>query len=202
MLLVNQNLPTKRMPLASTDDPDMILFQRVKRKDRQAFEQLFLAYHERLYRFMFRMLQQHEQVDELVDDVMLVVWQKAGDFRGQSKISTWIMGIAHRMTLKTYQKNKKYRLKHDSNYELDRIPDQFEAGPENTISRDKVYEQIQCGLETISADKRSVVELTMQGYSYPEIAKIIDCPVNTVKTRMFHARKALKVFLQDSFSDR
>lgn len=202
MLLVNQNLPTKRMPVASADDPDMALFQQVKRKDRQAFEQLFLAYHERLYRFMFRMLHQHEQVSELVDDVMLIVWQKAGDFRGQSKISTWVMGIAHRTALKAYQKNKKYRQNHDSDYELDRIPDQFEAGPENTTSRDKINEQIQRGLETISADKRSVVELTMQGYSYPEIAEIINCPINTVKTRMFHARKALKIFLQDSMSDR
>lgn len=199
MLLVDQKLPTKRMPVASTDDPDLTLLKRVVDKDRQAFQELYLAYHDRLYRFMFRMLQQHEQVSELVDDVMLVVWQKAGDFRGQSKLSTWIMGIAHRMSLKAYQKNRKHQQQHTNDHALDRIPDHTDAGPESTASRDHIHAQIQRSLEKISVDKRSVVELTLQGYSYPEIAEIIDCPVNTVKTRMFHARKELKKFLDDCF---
>lgn len=197
MLLVDQNLPTKRMPVESTDDPDLALLQGVIDQDRQAFQQLYLAYHDRLYRFMFRMLQQHEQVSELVDDVMLVVWQKAGDFRGQSKFSTWLMGIAHRMALKTYHKNKKHAQQHTHDQALDHIPDLPDAGPENITSRDHLNAQIQDGLEKISVDKRSVVELTLQGYSYPEIAEIIGCPVNTVKTRMFHARKELKRFLED-----
>ena len=202
MLLVDQNLTARGVPVTSTGDPESALLQRIVKKDHQAFQQLYLAYHERLYRFMFRMLQQHEQVSELVDDVMLIVWQKAGDFRAQSKISTWIMGIAHRTALKAYQRNKKQRQRHASDYELEHIADPPHTGPENTTSLELLRQQIHHGLETLSAEKRSVVELTMQGYSYPEIADIIECPVNTVKTRMFHARKALKVFLKESSHDR
>lgn len=202
MLLVNQNLTTRRVPVANTGDPEAALLQRIIRKDRQAFQQLYIAYHERLYRFMFRMLHQHEQVSELVNDVMLIVWQKAGDFRAQSKLSTWIMGIAHRTALKAYQRNKKQRQQYASDHELAHISDHPHTGPESTTSLDLLQQQIQQGLETLSAEKRSVVELTMQGYSYPEIADIIECPVNTVKTRMFHARKALKIFLQESSHDR
>lgn len=196
MLLVEQNLPDKRTTVASADDPETSLLHRVIQQDRQAFQQLYLIYHERLYRFMYRMLRQPEQVTELVDDVMLIVWQKAGDFKGESKISTWIMGIAHNTALKAYRKNKQYREKHVSDYELEQISDRPEVNPENITSRDQVYQQIQSSLEMISEDKRSVVELTMQGYSYPEIAEIVNCPVNTVKTRMFHARKELKKALQ------
>jgi len=200
MLLVDQNLPTKtNSNSVREDDPEYLLLQRIIDKDREAFQQLYLAYHERLYRFMYRMLQQHEDVSELVDDVMLIVWQKAESFRGQSKLSTWIMGIAHRTALKTYQKNKKYRQRHTNDRGLDYLPDHQSLNPETIASNKKIHDLIQTGLETISADKRSVVELTMQGYSYPEIAEIINCPVNTVKTRMFHARKELKEFLKDDF---
>ena len=202
MLLVDQNLTARGVPVTITGDPESALLQRIVKKDHQAFQQLYLAYHERLYRFMFRMLQQHEQVSELVDDVMLIVWQKAGDFRAQSKISTWIMGIAHRTALKAYQRNKKQRQRHASDHELEHIAEPPHTGPENTTSLELLRQQIQHGLETLSVEKRSVVELTMQGYSYPEIADILECPVNTVKTRMFHARKSLKVFLKESSHDR
>ncbi len=198
MLVADSNIHSKAKAVDTTNDLDKALLLRIIDKDHQAFQQLYLAYHDHLYRFMFRMLRQHDQVSALVDDVMLVVWQNARSFRGQSKASTWIMGIAHRIALKAYRKNKQYSERHNTEQELEQIADQPEAGPEHTTYRHQIQKIIQQGLNAISADKRSVVELTMRGYSYSDIAEIVQCPVNTVKTRMFHARRELSAFLGDS----
>ena len=79
------------------DDGDLDLVRRISRADRDAFHQLYLGYHKRLARFLVRLIRQYDDLEEIINDALLIVWQRAGDFRGASRVSTWIFGIAYRM---------------------------------------------------------------------------------------------------------
>src|SRR5580704_4970295 len=88
-----------------SDDPDRDLLLRISRADREAFRRLYLAYHGRLTRFLTRVTRNYGDVEEVINDTLLIVWQRAGDFRGASRVSTWIFGIAYRCALKYIRKS-------------------------------------------------------------------------------------------------
>ena len=164
----------------------LALLGRVPRGDRQAFAELYRQYHPRLYGYLLRLLANPVMVDEVLDDVMLVVWTDARKFRGTSAVSSWIFGIAYRKALTAIRTDRRYQSR------LDRKADP-EAIPGESVQH---AEWIQAGLSLLSPDHRQVLELTYYGgFSYREIAEIAGCPVNTVKTRMFHARRRLKILL-------
>ena len=125
-------------------------------------------------------------VDEVLDDVMFVVWKDARKFRGGAAVSTWVFGIAYRKALTALRKDRRYQSGLDRKVEVDEVSGQ----------QARHAEWIRAGLRQLSPDHRQVMELTyFGGFSYQEIAEIAGCPVNTVKTRMFHARRRLKVLL-------
>lgn len=162
------------------------LLAAVARRDRSAFAELYRIYQPRLYGYIRRFVASAVLVEETVDDVMFVVWTDAGKFRGKSAVSSWIFGIAYRKALTT--------LRREGRYEAPLRRDVETADPGGGPRAD--IELIHSGLAELSPDHRQVIELTyFCGYSYEEIAAIADCPVNTVKTRMFHARRRLKVLL-------
>lgn len=158
----------------------------VARRDRQAFAELYRIYQPRLYGYLRRFAANVVVVEEVVDDVMFVVWTDARKFRGKSAVSSWIFGIAYRKALTALRKEGRYEAPLQRDVET--------ADPHGGERAD--MELIHAGLASLSPDHRQVIELTyFCGYSYQEIAEIADCPVNTVKTRMFHARRRLKVLL-------
>jgi len=162
------------------------LFSRVRRGDRGAFSELYKQYHPRLFGYLLRVLANPATVEEVLDDVMFVVWKDARKFRGRAAVSTWIFGIAYRKALTAIRKDRRYQSGLDRGAEVDAI-----AGESPQYA-----EWIRAGLHQLSPDHRQVLELTYYGgFSYQEIAEIAGCPVNTVKTRMFHARRRLKVLL-------
>src|SRR5271156_3698617 len=75
---------------------------------RRALEEMYLGYHRRLARFLSRFTPRYENVEEIVNDTFMVVWQSAGDFRHASLVSTWIMGIAYRTALKSLRRQKNH----------------------------------------------------------------------------------------------
>src|SRR5258707_10440612 len=83
------------------DEGDRRLLARVAAGDREAFRELYIMYHRRLARFLTRLTRQYEIAEEVINDTLWAVWRKAGDFRGDSRVSTWIMGIAYRRALKS-----------------------------------------------------------------------------------------------------
>src|SRR5262245_17576349 len=85
-------------PMREDDEPELI--RRVAAKDRAAFEALYRRYAQRLQRYLSRLIQSPEVTEEVLDDVMLVVWQSADRFNRTSRVSTWIFGIAHHKALK------------------------------------------------------------------------------------------------------
>ena len=183
------DLKTKR---GGDDEEFLELLKRVSVKDRVAFEKLYNWMHPKLSRYLSRMLRRPELVEEVLSDTLFVVWEKASTFEGRSKVSTWITGIAYLKGIKALDKLKKMPEQNaEQIHEYDDLADSHDL-----ISKIGLDEWLGSGLDRISADQRSVIELTyFSGHSYQEIAEIMGCPVNTVKTRMFHARRRLAKLL-------
>ena len=174
------------------------LLERVAEGDRQAFQELYVIYHRRLARFLVRLTRGYPIAEEIINETMYVVWRKAAGFRGQSQVSTWIMGIAYRRALKALKRES-------SAAHVPILPADEEARDVGVAQQaEELREWIGHALDRLPAEQRMVVELTYYvGLSCQEIATVMECPVNTVKTRMFHARRKLRAALprQDAFAD-
>ena len=173
----------------SKNEHELMLIRRVAAQDRNALTELYQNYYPRLFKFIFRLNASFEETEEVVNDVMLLVWKNAGDFRGASKVSTWIFGIAYRQSMKRIGKMKK---RFDWFSSVDEIPIDDNSSIETE-------DWVQSALQTLPMSQRLTVTLVFYlGLTYEETANVADCPVNTVKTRMFHARRKLKTILQAS----
>jgi RNA polymerase sigma-70 factor (ECF subfamily) len=172
----------------SAKERDRELLIAVASGSRQALEELYLGYHRRLARFLSRFTPRYENVEEIINDTFMVVWQSAKDFRHASQVSTWIIGIAYRTALKSIRRQKN----HASARSLDDFPEQTIDPTFEAETRD----WLQHGLKQLPMEQRLTLELAYHmGHSLEEIAAITDCPVGTVKARMFHAREKLRVYL-------
>ena len=165
------------------------LIHRVAARDREAFETLYRRYAPRVFRYLSSQIRQREIVEEALDDVMMVVWETAGRYNGTSQLSTWILGIAHYKALKARARVSTS----DAEFQESDHGGIETHSPEAIIAERQLTDTIRQAMDALSAEQRAVVELTFyHGRSYAEIAEILDCPVNTVKTRMFHARQRLE----------
>ena len=109
-------LPAKN----SAKEQDNALLVAVAAGDRRALEELYLGYHRRLSRFLSRFTPRYENVEEIINDTFMIVWQSAKDFRYASQVSTWIIGIAYRTALKSFRRQKN----HMAAQNLDDCPEQ------------------------------------------------------------------------------
>ncbi len=175
-------------------DEDRQLIARVQAQDQQAITLLYQRYAPRLGRFLSKLLKSHTLVDEAVNDTMLVVWRKASQFDpDRARVSTWLFGIAHHEGLKVLARSAQ-----ESGTALpfgeDRDHEEPESNddPTTAVLGWELGRELTAALRQLSPEHRAVIELTfVEGFSYPRIASIVGCPENTVKTRMFHARRRL-----------
>ena len=176
-------------PIASTNDREVELLQRIVLRDRDAFRELYLSYHRRLARFLMRMSLNHETVEEIINDTLWTVWEKSHEFRGASRVSTWIVGIAYRRALKA--------LRHSRATRTSLTEELGDIAADLNLEDGNINKQwLDRALAELSVEQRTVMELAyLMGHSCEEIAQIMHCPVNTVKTRMFHAREKLRASL-------
>ena len=176
---------------------DVRLIGRIRQRDSRAFEQLYRAYHPRLSRFLSNILRRAPVVEEVLNDTMLVVWTHSDRYNGKSKVSTWIFAIAYRKALKALR-----RADEPVEDKLAESRPSLEPGPEQQLGAREVQAVLLKAIGELSADHRAVVDLTyFHEAGYREIAEIMDCPVDTVKTRMFHARRHLKNRLSGQLVD-
>ena len=174
---------------------ELALLDRVRRGDRSAFEAIYHRFHRPLAAYLLRLIGRPQAVDELVDDTLLVVWKSAGRFDGRSRLSTWIFGIAYRKALKHFERQRREARRSG---EVEGEPVAPGDDPERRHARRELARQVLAALDRLPAEQRGVVMLTYyQGLSYPEIAEVMDCPLGTVKTRMFHARRKLARLLAE-----
>lgn len=177
-------------PSASTaadNERDQRLLERVAQRDRDAFQHLYQLYHRRLARFLVRLTRRQEIAEEIINDTLWIVWRKAPEFRRNSLVSTWILGIAYRRGLKTLRRQQALAA---------RAANENLLPSEESISARERTEWVERALAQLPVEQRMALELCYYlGYSHEEIAQIMDCPVNTVKTRMYYARQKMKILL-------
>lgn len=176
----------------SRNESDLLLLERIAQGDRAALHELYVVYHQPLLRFIQRVTRSLELAQEGVNDVMLTVWRNGTSFERRSSFSTWIMGIAYHKALKALASRRRWSSRFG--FHLEDFEDRAEsvAVVDPDEQRD-LRETLRKALESLSPAQRAVVELTYYGgYSYEEIAAIMGCGMNTVKTRMFYARAKLR----------
>jgi len=168
------------------DATDRILLQRMSRGDRTALAVLYRSYHGRLCRFLSRLTRRPDVIEEVINDCFWIAWQKADNFHGDSRVSTWIIGIAYRCGLKALHQHGDEQLEDDV-----LIEDHF---PSHCPDEDReLRDWLAKGLSRLSTDQRLVIELVYgMGHPLDEVAVIMQCPVGTVKARLFHARVKLR----------
>jgi RNA polymerase sigma-70 factor (ECF subfamily) len=168
---------------SSSNARELELLRQVAAGDRTAFKELYLIYHRRLARFLMRMTSRHDLIEEVINDTLWTVWLKAGDFRGDSLVSTWIVGITYRRALKALRRHGTAR---------PMLVEEVAVAPDVQLEAEN-REWLGLALAELPLEQRMVMEFSyLMGHSCEEIAQIMQCPVNTVKTRMFHAREKLR----------
>ncbi len=174
------------------NDHERELLARISQGDRDAFRELYLRYHRRLARFLTRVTHRYEDAEEIINDTLWIVWQRSADFRGASRVSTWIMGIAYRRALKLIRR----AATHERVMALEIQED--EAGVSDAAQALEQRQLLERALAQLPVEQRLVIEFSYYfDHSCEEIGEIMECPVNTVKTRMFNARRKLRTILSE-----
>jgi RNA polymerase sigma-70 factor (ECF subfamily) len=167
---------------------EVLLLRRIADDDREAFVELFENYHPRLFTFLFRMTRSHGSAEELANDVLLTLWKSAGRFRGESKVSTWVFGIAYRQALAHLRKRKLNLVLFGDNEKAAQAASSIE--PNDRLERE---DWVRRGIDALPPKQKLTVMLVyFLGLSCEETAAVTGVPASTVKTRMFHARRKMK----------
>ena len=178
---------------------DEMLIVRIAAGDKLAMRALFARHHVRIFRFVARLVRDHQLAEDVVSEVFLEVWRHAAAFEARSAASTWLLSIARFKALSALRRRGEAQL---DEVTAAAIPDSADD-PEVTVGKKERGEILRDCLTRLSPDHREIVDLVYyQGMAIGQVAAIVGIPENTVKTRMFHARKQLSVLLAGAGIDR
>jgi RNA polymerase sigma-70 factor, ECF subfamily len=173
--------------------PDETLLSAISNRDQRAMRVLYARHHVRVYRFVLRLTQDRSLAEDVVSDVFFDVWRQAGSFKGKSEASTWLLAIARYKALSALRAHSDAQL--DENAVASVVDPADDA--ETMMSKRDRSMTIQKCLAQLSAIHREVLDLVYyHERSVDEVASIVGVPVNTVKTRMFYARKHMENLLE------
>ena len=165
------------------------LLDGVAKKNEKEFAQLYMITQKRVFHYLFRLTKSYETAEDLLMETYTEVWKSAKKFRSDSKVLTWMIGIARNLAMNEIRKNKKLEseLAEDLGY------------PSEQLSHSERTEKLQIlqeALNRLSFEHRETLDLVfLQGMGYEDIAQIIHIPVNTVKTRVFYAKEKLRTII-------
>jgi RNA polymerase sigma-70 factor (ECF subfamily) len=172
---------------------DEVLIGRIAKGDRLAMQVLFARHHVRVYRFVLRLVGNPTTAEDLISEVFLDVWRQADRFEGRSAVSTWMLAIARFKALSALRKKPDEELDEETAATIEDTSDTPEVALEK---KDKSTVLRQC-LEKLSPEHKEIIDLVYyHEKSVEEVAEIVGIPENTVKTRMFYARKKLAELLK------
>ena len=176
-----------RVP-AAQGTSDEALVALIAQRDKRALQQLYSRHHVRIYRFALRFLNDEAAAEDTVSEVFIDVWRQAERFEGRSQVTTWLLAIARNKALSL--------LRRRSSEELDDEVAEFiedpSDNPEVAMLKSQRASVLQDCLTQLSPAHREIVDLVYyHEKTVEEVAEIIDVPANTVKTRMFYARKRI-----------
>jgi RNA polymerase sigma-70 factor, ECF subfamily len=178
---------------------DEALIRAVASGDRDAMRVLFGRHHVRVYRFVHRLTGNAALADDMVSEVFIDVWRQAGRFEGRSSVSTWILAMARFKALSAMRRQKEDQLDEAT---AEAVPDLADT-PETIAAKGSKSAILRRCLTQLSAEDREVIDLVYyHEKSVEEVAAILTIPENTVKTRMFYARRRLSELLKEAGIDR
>ena len=188
-------------------DIDQALVERVQRGDKTAFDLLVLKYQHRVVKVISRYVRDQSEVYDVAQEAFIKAYRALPRFRGDSAFYTWMYRIAIN-TAKNYLVSQGRRM---PNVDIDaQDAEQFEgasglkeyATPEHLLMRDQVESTVYSAIEQLPDDLRTAITLReLEGLSYEEIAEAMDCPVGTVRSRIFRAREAIDKKLEPLVSN-
>jgi RNA polymerase sigma-70 factor, ECF subfamily len=188
---IRASAPTAKI-YAFDGQSDERLINAIASGNRSAMRTLYLRHNARVFRFIARLVADSALAEDLVSDVFVEVWSKAGNFEGRSQVSTWLLAIARFKALTAINRHREV-LGDEPAMEL--VEDTADT-PEETVLKDDRTAQLRRCLAQMSREHREVIDLVYyHEKSVEEVAEITRLPKNTVKTRMFYARKRLAQLL-------
>ena len=180
-----------------TKSSDQLLVERVQQGDRSAFDILVAKYQHKVAKLVMRYVRDHAEALDVTQEAFLKAYRALPGFRGDSAFYTWLYRIAIN-TAKNYLVAAKRR---PLDYDLDlQNPDQYELHgrlsdrdtPEGALLSEEIRETVNQAIEALPPDLRTAIMLReLEGMSYEEIATAMECPVGTVRSRIFRAREAI-----------
>jgi RNA polymerase sigma-70 factor, ECF subfamily len=172
---------------------DEVLIARIAKGDRLAMQVLYGRHHVRVYRFGLRLVRDEQIAEDLISEVFLDVWRQAGKFEGRSAVSTWLLAITRFKALSALRKRKDAELDDETAAAIEDPSDD----PEVMAQKKDTGKVLRQCLEQLTPDHREIIDLVYyHEKSVEEVAEIVGIPENTVKTRMFYARKKLAELLK------
>jgi len=178
---------------------DEALIGRIASGDKVAMQVLFARHHVRVYRFVLRLVRDQTKAEDLISEVFLDVWRQAGKFEARSAVSTWLLAIARYKALSALRCRPDEELDDEAAAAIEDPGDD----PETALTKKDKGEILRKCLTALSPEHREIIDLVYyHEKSVEEVAEIVDIPENTVKTRMFYARKRLAELLKAAGIDR
>ena len=178
---------------------DEALIGRIATGDKVAMQVLFARHHVRVYRFVLRLVRDQTQAEDLISEVFLDVWRQAGKFEARSAVSTWLLAIARYKALSALRRRPDQELDEEAAAAIEDPADD----PEVALEKKDKGEILRKCLTALSPEHREIIDLVYyHEKSVEEVAEIVGIPENTVKTRMFYARKRLAELLKAAGVDR
>jgi RNA polymerase sigma-70 factor (ECF subfamily) len=179
--------------------PDESLIAQIAGGDRLAMKVLYARHHLRVYRFALRLTRDESVAEDLISEVFLDVWRQAGKFEGRSAVSTWLLAITRFKALSLLRRRKDAELDDETATAIEDTSD----GPEVVLGKQDTGNLLRQCIAALSREHREVIDLVYyHEKSVEETAGIVGIPENTVKTRMFYARKKLAELLKQAGVER
>jgi RNA polymerase sigma-70 factor (ECF subfamily) len=184
------------------DDSDQQLVQRVQKGDKSAFDLLVLKYQHRVLKLVSRFVSDAAEAQDVAQEAFLKAYRALPSFLGDSAFYTWLYRIAINTAKNALVSNRRRPV----DFDLDlQDPDQYDRHaklkevdtPEGVLLTDEIREVVERAMQQLPEDLRTAIVLReIEGLSYEEIAEAMDCPVGTVRSRIFRAREAIDKKLQ------
>ncbi|HEU4601495.1 MAG TPA: RNA polymerase sigma factor RpoE, partial [Steroidobacteraceae bacterium] len=179
------------------DDTDQQLVQRVQAGDKAAFNLLVMKYQHRVLKLVSRFVSDAAEAEDVAQEAFLKAYRALASFRGESAFYTWLYRIAINTAKNALVANRRRPV----DFDLDlQDPEQYERQarlkdedtPEGVLLTDEIRNVVERAMEQLPEDLRTAIVLReLEGLSYEEIAEAMDCPVGTVRSRIFRAREAI-----------
>jgi RNA polymerase sigma-70 factor, ECF subfamily len=187
-------------------DADAPLVERVKRGDVKAFEMLVVKYQRRIERLIGRMVRDTDLVQDIAQETFIRAYRAIPQFRGESAFYTWLYRIAVNAAKKALVEMKRdpivtesARASRDDDDETSRVENELSDGetPEALLASKEIAATVNASIDALSEDLRQAITLReIEGLSYEEIAEVMNCPIGTVRSRIFRAREAIALKLR------